>query len=157
MQWSPFASFGTNFSFITQGKQRSQNAKVPECKGPPLHNAVIVFHLLKVLLTRYNCLHLILCPRKPLRGLCRWGHLHIIRVCKGPPLHNAVIVFHLLKVLLTRYNCLHLILCPRKPLRGLCRWGHLHTLSSAHSYNCTPFHLHIHPSTPPTSTYRDNE
>jgi hypothetical protein len=98
MQWSPFASFGTNFSFITQGKQRSQNAKVPECKGPPLHNAVIVFHLLKVLLTRYNCLHLILCPRKPLRGLCRWGHLH--------------------------------------------------TLSSAHSYNCTPFHLHT-----PTTTH----
>ena len=47
MQRSPFASSGTSF------------------------------HLFPVLLMRYNYLQLILCFRKPLRGLCRGGHLYI--------------------------------------------------------------------------------
>jgi len=61
--------------------QRSWYAKVLVCKGLGMQrssfaSSVTSFHLFPVLLMRYNCLHLILCSRKPLRGLCRWGHLH---------------------------------------------------------------------------------
>jgi len=56
-------------------------AKVLVCKGPGMQRSSFAssgtsFHLFQVLLMRYNYLQLILCSRKPLRGLCRWGHLY---------------------------------------------------------------------------------
>jgi len=53
-------------------------AKVPGMQRSPFASCGTSFHLFPVLLMRYNCLHLILCSRKPLRGLCRWGHLHTL-------------------------------------------------------------------------------
>jgi len=129
----------------------------------PFTSSGTSFHQFPVLLTRYNCLQLILCFRKPLRGLCRWGHLHThasAHPCICTPMHLHTLTtahrkgmqrspfassgtsFHQFPVLLMRYNYLQLILCFRKPLRGLCRWGHLHTHASAHPYYCTPMHLY---------------
>jgi hypothetical protein len=47
--------------------------------------------------------------RKPLRGLCRWGHLHTVRVCKGPPLHHLpmIIFISLISGMLTFLESLY--------------------------------------------------
>ena len=128
------------------------------CKGQGMQRSSFAscgtsFHLFPWLLMRYNYLQLILCFRKPLRGLCRWGHLHTHASAhpyyctpmhlytlstthrKGmqrSPFASSGTSFHLFQVLLMRYNYLQLILCFRKPLRGLCRWGHLYTYTSTH-------------------------
>ena len=70
--------------------QRSWYVKVLVCKGLGMQRSPFALSpddFIHISHIRYTYLF-----RKPLRGLCRWGHLRTLRVCKGPPLHQVPMI-----------------------------------------------------------------